>query len=224
MKTSRIIYFIFIGGLFLVSCESNEQKLDPLNLCCEFYELNKDAKFDGLYNVHILGIRERSEFNDSILKYHRITPIIEIKDFVSDTNILLPSFSRNADRGERHLFFARCNLSCIMYLMNKYNIQSTDRIFDFYVKEIESIYSDYYQIKVPEILPYANIELNGNGNYIKFVLYKNDEKRVKYQCYYVKDTIFSNDNMKDYFDKLPKFDDHWYYEIEKVGDSITLLK
>lgn len=56
------------------------------------------------------------------------------------------------------------------------------------------------------------IGLLGNDNYIEFVLYENEEKRIKYSCYFVKDTIFSNDKQKDYFKKLPRFDEHWCYK------------
>jgi len=215
IKTNRIIYFIFIVGLFLVSCEPNRQKLDPVKLCYEFYELNKDANFEGLFNVQILGIREHSElFDDSTLKYNRTPAVIIVNDSISKEYIKLPSFSRNADVRERELRFARCDSSCITYLKNKYNIHSSDSIFEFYIQEIESIYLNHYQIRVPDILPYINIESNGNGNYIEFVLYKNEEKKINYRCYYIKDTISSsNDRMKDYFNSLPKFDEHWCYDV-----------
>lgn len=104
-------------------------------------------------------------------------------------------------------------LRLLQILKNKYKINSNDSIFEFYVKEVESIHSDYYQIKIPNSLPYANIELNGRGNYIEFILYKNEEKKIKYSCYYVKDSIFSNNRLKHYFDILPKFNEHWYYNI-----------
>jgi hypothetical protein len=213
IRVNSIINFVFIIGLFLVSCRSNEQKIDPLKVCSEFYDLNKDVNFSGLLNVQILGIRERSEFNDSILKYNRIPAVIGINDSISKENIKLPSFSRNADMEERKLFFARCDSSCITYLKNKYNIHSNDSIFEFYIKEIETIYSNYYQIKVPDDLPYTNIELIGRGNFIKFVLYKNEEKKINYRCYYVEDPLFSNERLKEYFDTLPKFNEHWYYDL-----------
>jgi hypothetical protein len=63
VRFNSIVCRVFILGLFFVSCKSNEQKLNSFNLCSEFYELNKELNFNGLFNVQILGIRESSEFN-----------------------------------------------------------------------------------------------------------------------------------------------------------------
>ena len=209
----KSIIYLCIIGLSLVSCKFNEQNLNPLELCSEFYSQNKELYFDGLLNVQILSIREYSEYDNKINKYNRIPIVIGINDSISGSNIKLPAFSRNADTEEQKLFFSRCDSSCIEYLKNKYNLGSNDDIFRFYAKEIESIYSNYYQIKVPEELPYTNIILIGCNTYIEFVLYKNEEKKINYRCYYVKDTIFSNSRIKEYFDGLPKFDDYWYYDL-----------
>ena len=211
IRVNSIICFVLMG-IFLASCKPNEQKIDAFKLCSEFYELNKDMDFDGLFNVRIFGSRDSSKFNDSTLKYNRIPAFIGIYDSISKEHINLPSFSRNADRKEKRLFFARCSYSCIVYLENKYKMYS---LFTRYEKEIEFIYSIYYKIKVPRVLPYTNIELIGEGNYIEFVLYKNEEKGIKYSCYYVADTLFSNDIRKNYINSLPKFDDHWCYEISE---------
>lgn len=212
IKIGNIKYFVFIMCLLFVSCQSNERKLDPLKLCTEFYELNKDLNFDGLFNVQILGIRDHSVFNDSTLKYSYIPFYIGINDSVSKNNIKLPVFSKNAELEEQKLFFARCDSSHTSYLKSKYKIDLNDDVFKFYIKEVESIYSNYSRIEVPDELPCTNIELLGRDNYIEFVLYENEEKRIRYSCYFVKDAIFSNDKRKDYFKKLPKFDEHWYYE------------
>ncbi len=156
MRTVNVRYFIIAISLFLVSCKSSELKLDPFELCSEFYELNKDVNFDGLINVQILGIREHSEFDKSSGKYNRIPVVIGVNDSISKENIEFPSFSKDANLEEKKLFFARCDSSCIRYLKSKYKIISNDDIFRFYVKEIELIYSDYYQIKVPNELPYTH--------------------------------------------------------------------
>ena len=201
-------------GISLASCKSNEQKIDAFKLCSEFYELNKDMDFDGLFNVGILVIRERSEFNDSTLKYIRIPSAIAIYDTISKEYINLPAFSWNADIKEKKLPFVRCDYSCIAYLDNKYKMQSDDIVFEYYVKEIESIYSKYLKIKVPEVLPYTNIKLDGSGDYITFVLYENEEKGIYYSCYYATDTLFFY-HRKSYFKRLSKFDGHWWYQIRE---------
>lgn len=209
------MYLIFIISLFLVSCKPKEQKLDPLNVCSKFYELNKDLNFNELFNVHILGIREHSEYDNSVqkIKYNRIPVVIGIDDPISKKNIKLPVFSKNADLEEKKIFFARCDSSHIEYIKSKYKIISKDDIFKSYTREVESIYSSYYQIKVPDELPYKNIEVIGCNNYIEFILYKDEEKMINYRCYYVKNTIFTNDRRSEYFNKLPKFDNHWYYDL-----------
>lgn len=212
-KLSILLLCTILMFFLLIGCDSKKKETEPVMLCSTFYRLNKYNDFKGLFNISILGNRERSEFNESILKYNRIPVIIEINNSVSKKNIIIPSFSRNADASEKELFFTRCNSSCITYLKKKYKVNSNDSLFWLYVKEINSIYSEYYQIKVPDELPYTNIPIIGSGNYIEFVLYKDEKKKIKYSCYYVKDTSFSNIRLKEYFSTLPKFDKNWYYSI-----------
>lgn len=204
---------MFIACLLFVSCKPNEKKMNPLTLCSEFYELNKELDFNGLFNVQILGIRDYSIKSDSTLKYQRVPVVIGINDSISKENLKLPVFSRNAELDEQKLFFARCDSSVITYLKNKYKIASNDTVFRYYIEEVESIYSNYSKIKVPEELPYTNIQLIGHNNYIEFVLYKDKEKKINYRCYFVKDTIFSNEKLGGYFKELPKFDNNWSYDL-----------
>ncbi len=187
--------------------------LDPLKLCSDFYELNKDLNFNGLFNVQVLGIREYSEYDNKTQKFNRIPVVVGINDSISGKNIKLPVFSKNADVEEQKKFFARCDSFSIVYLMSKYRIDSRNDVLRFYIKEVETIYSNYYQIKVPDELPYANIEVIGCNNYIEFLLYKEEEENIKYRCYYIKDTIFSNERIRDYFNGLQKFNNHWYYDL-----------
>jgi hypothetical protein len=171
------------------------------------------VNFDGLYNLDILGIREYSEYDKKTNKIHRIPVVIGIQDTIDNVYLLLPIFKNGAEKKEQQIFFSRCQTKDIEYLIRKYKLDSISSVFDAYVKEVESIYAQYDKIKVPDILHSTNIEVNGCGNYIEFVLYKREEEKIKYSCYYVKDTIFSNDRRKDYFSKLPQFDQHWYYDI-----------
>lgn len=207
-----LLWVIVVFPTF-ISCGSKEKEIDPITLCSEFYELNKYNDFNGLFNVQILGIREFSEYDAKTQKYNRLTRIIGLNDTMMGENITFPIFIKDADLEEKETMFNRCDSSCIEYLKNKYKVNSNESIFEFYIKEVESIYSDYYQIKIPNSLPYTNIELNGRGNYIEFILYKNEEKKIKYSCYYVKDSSFSNNRLKEYFSTLPKIDEHWYYDI-----------
>lgn len=211
-----VLIFVCILGIipFLLTCNSNKKiEMDPELLCLDFYELNKNNTFEGLYNVQILGIREFSEYDEKTQKYIRLTRIIGINDTISGKSIILPVFIQGADIDEKRIMFNRCDSSSLKYLKNKYKIISNDSIFESYIKEVESIYLDYNQVKVPSILPYTNIQVNGLRNYIKFTLYRNEEMRIQYRCYYVKDTLFSNDRLKAYFKTLPKFDEHWYYDV-----------
>lgn len=36
---------------------------------------------------------------------------------------------------------------------------------------------------------------------------------MKYSCYFVKDTIFTDEIRKDYFSRLPRLGSNWYYKI-----------
>lgn len=108
---ARKIYFnliigtFFISGYFFIACSSNEKKMDPYELCFEFYELNKNKNLDGLLNLLILTIREKSEYDEKIHKNIRIPAVIGIDDSVSMENIKLPSFKKNADLPEKKYFF-----------------------------------------------------------------------------------------------------------------------
>lgn len=210
--TSITVSLIFIVLFSLFAC--SKKKIDPYKLCKEFYELNKDVNLEGLFYVQILGIREYSEFDKTIMKYNRIPVAIGIDDSISKQNIKLPVFRNGANAEERKLFFKRCRSSDIEYLKNKYGVESDVDIFDSYIKEVETIYSNYYQLKVPDMLAYTNVEVYGSGNYIEFVLYKNEEKRISYSCYFIRKYEFSNSRRKAYFDKLPRFDEHWCYDAE----------
>lgn len=215
MKVNNVIYFMLIMCELFVSCQSPKKEINPLELCTEFYELNIGLEFNRLLDVQI-GLRGYSEYNESTRKNDYIPVVIGINDSISNENIKLSAFRRNADLKEQKLFYARCDSSSIAYLKNKYKLNSSDDIFKFYTKEVRSIYSNYYQIKVPDELSYSNIKLVGSNNYIEFILYKDEEKRIKYSCYFVKDSIPSNDRLKNYFNELPKFDKHWYYKINPL--------
>ena len=214
MRILNIKYFALIIGLFFISCESNEKKIDPLELCTEFYELNKESNFDDLYYMSIPGARQYSEYDSENNKITIIPLYVNIKDTIADTFINLPVFKNGADITEQRRFFARCDVTDIEYLIRKYDLDSFANISDFYEKEVESIYSQYSRIKVPKILNQTNVPIRGRGNDIEFILYKNDDKKIKYSCYHVRDTVFSNNNLKNHFKTLPQFDEHWYYKIE----------
>ena len=207
---------VLISGMFsllCIECNSQEKVIDPKQLCFEFYKLNKEITFGDLYYMVIPGARQYSEYDSKKNEITIIPVYINIKDTINNTHINLPVFKDGADKTEQERFFARCRVPDIEYLIRKYNLNSFATVSEFYVKEVNSIYSQYNRIKVPKILHQTRIPIEGNGNYIEFILYKNDDKKIKYSCYYVRDTIFSNDNLKNYFKTLPQFDEHWYYKI-----------
>lgn len=107
-----LLWVIVVFPTF-ISCGSKEKEIEPIALCSEFYELNKYNDFNNLFNLQILGIRDCSKFNDSILKYEYIPVVIGIIEPLTNANIVLPSYMRNADLKEKELFFARCDSSSI---------------------------------------------------------------------------------------------------------------
>ncbi|MDR2841335.1 MAG: hypothetical protein LBV75_08805 [Paludibacter sp.] len=212
LSTVNIIIYSSVV-LFYLACNAPKSEINPEQLCREFYELNKNTNFDSLCNFQILGIREYSEYDNKSNKIHRIPILIQIKDTIENVYLVFPVFKKGANEEEKKIFFSRCKTDDVEYLIRKYKLSSRDSVFDSYVKEVETMYAQYDKIKVPDILHTTNIELHGSGNYIEFVLYKSEEEKIKYSCYYVKNTVFANDRLSDYFNKLPKFDEHWYYKV-----------
>lgn len=207
------ICFIFVMGVLFVCCNSKKQKIDSLRLCYEFYELNNNLDLNRLLNVQILGIREYTDYNDSTLKYERIPVVIGINDSISKLNIKLPVFRRNAGLEEQKLFFGRCDSLSISYLKNKYKIISDDELFKCYVKEVNCIYFDYFKVKIPSELPCGNIEIVGDGDYVKFVLYENKEEQINIKCYYVKESSCLNEAEKKFFKGLIRLGNNWYCDL-----------
>lgn len=216
LKYTNFIHVLIYGMLsfLFITCNSKKEIIDPKQVCFEFYELNKKSNFGDLYYMDIPIIRQYFEYDSKKNEYTIIPLYVGITDSIHNLYIKLPVFKKGADKTEQNRFFARCTVADIEYLLEKYNSDTTTIIVsDFYVKEVNYIYSQYSKIKVPKILNQTNISIDGRGNYIEFILYKNEDKKTKYSCYYVRDTIFSNDNKRNYFKTLSQFDEHWYYKI-----------
>jgi len=216
MKCKHFVFVLVLGmfSFLCASCDSEDEIIDPRQVCFEFYELNKNLNFENLYYMNIPCVRQYLEYDSKKNEYVVIPVFVCITDTVNDdSHILLPVFKDGADNTKQHRSFALCNVAAMEYLKRKYDLAPIANVFDFYAKEVNDIYRQYNNIKVPRALHKRNVFIEGRGNYIKFILHKDEEKKIEYSCYYVRDTIFSNDNLKNYFKTLPQFDEHWYYKI-----------
>lgn len=215
-KTSFLLYVV--STLFLYSCTSREKDILVADLYQNFYEMNRENKFEGLYNLEILGIRDRAEFDSENHKYVYVPSCIGIRDSFGNMQTCLPSFPEKANNEVIKKFYSRISASDSAYLRHKYRNLGTSSIFDDYVSEIRSIYHNYYRIKVPKVLPQANIKISGRLDYIVFYLYEDKSNGLLCRVYYLKDNyIISKDNLID-FDKKVKINKNWYH------DSITSPK
>ncbi len=220
MKKRKLFLFITgfaLGGIciILISFFTTEKReINPYYLCREFYELNKNNSFESLYNVRIFDLREGILEKDSFnYRFNYFPEYINIYDSCLKKWIVLSTYKPNSSINQKQIIYNKCVPETIESLMRRYNVNDEKDVFDMYVNYIDSIFEEYYRIKTPCIIYYNNIPTFGDKNFIEFVLYKNDKKRIKYKYYYLKDTTFSNENLKKHFEKLPKFDNNWYYDI-----------
>ena len=211
--------------ILFFSCKSKE-RIDPYQLCLDFYELNKSLEFENLFNIHILGIRETIEYVDTLpTRYDRIQPFFIRHDSVTQSAINIPAFRKESDTDVEMFFFSRLLKEAKDYLNTKYNLTCTDdsiHLFEAYRNEVKTIYDNYYKIRVPGELPYNNIEIKSTNHCIQFVLYKNDEKGEMISCYYKRDNVAQDKNLCNHLNTLPCFDKNWYYEIKKKNARVIL--
>lgn len=220
-KSILIIYSILISFLF-ISCSSKEKQIKAIDLYHNFYDMNKDNNFERLFSLDILGIRDKVEFNYTTNKYIYIPSCIGIKDSLDRMLTCLPSFPRNANLDEIRIYYNRIGNSDSIYLLNKYKNEINSTLFNNYILEIKSIYSEYYKIKVPAMLSQENIKTKGYNSFIVFYLYENKDHNLLYRCYYLRDsTSFHNNkiNLKD----MVKINSNWYHD-KIINEELRLYQ
>lgn len=209
-----IVRLLILLCLLCISCSSGTKKfIDAAQLYQDFYEMNKENDFEGLYNLDILGIRDEIKFNPISNKYILKPSCIGIRDSFGNFEICLPFFSKDANKEEIRASYSRLKRADSIYLINKYKETDSAMLFNNYTNEVKTINSNYEKIKVPNSLPQANIKIRGHINYIVFYLYENKEEQLLYRCYYLKDTTVINKKNNIDFRKKSKIDSNWYHDV-----------
>ncbi len=200
--------------VFLSSCTSKE--IDPYVLCREFYQLNKNKNFTGLFDVTI-GVRRVGQvFSDSLNQYELVFNTIEVFDPITQNHKTLPVFKRGTSLAEKDSIFRRIQPDTKNFLMTRLEVSSEVFLFDSYVTFVDTIYKNYYNVVTPKSYSLKNVVLEGHpsgGKFISFPLMEGVD------IYYLEDPNSLTEYWKTYFGKLDKFDDYWFYEIKKVEDS-----
>lgn len=195
--------------LLFSSCSNNRTIKDPVKLCLRFYDLNKNANINPLLNVGLLSLREHSIYDNQVGKLQRISSYLSLKDTLNGyyANFRVYSHLAFINKNEKKKYFDLCDSLCLVYLKN--HSPENKPLFDSYCQLVDSIFYYYKKIQVPNELPYANIEIDGEGSYVVFILYKHESPYSQYGCYYFKNSC----QHKEIKENLNKIDENWYYYI-----------
>ena len=201
--------------VLLVNCV--QKKMDASRLCMEFYQLNKNKNFDGLFDVAIAKDRVKSVYNDSLRQNEMFFNWIAVFDSDSGFYVRVPVFRRGADIINKKSVFRSLTPSVRRFLTAKLSVKSdTAALYDSYVNYIESTYAKYYGIAVPPENNNKNIGIEGNpmvGKFITFDLTKTAK------VYYLADKSSPNEYWSTHFNKITKIDQNWYYEVVPAKDK-----
>lgn len=188
IKMNRVLILVF--GFFTIFSSCMQKEIDDEKLCTKFFELNKGKSFDILYDVAIGGRRGKSIYDKSTNKYEYTFNTIDVYDAKSDEFLMLPIYRKNATLAEKDSVQENLSEKVKNYLLIKYGIDS--KISKSYIKYIDKLLIQYYNIEIPNELGFKNVVIEGHprsGEFITFTL--NDTCKV----YYLKD----NSEVSDYW-------------------------
>lgn len=195
--------------IFILMFSCSQREVDSYQLCKEFYELNKQKDFDGLYDLAIGVRRTSAEYDESSKQNHLIFNSIEMFDSESNNYITVPVFRRGASLVEQDSIFRDIKPEVKEFLVRK--LDDVDSVlFDSYVEYIGKVYEKYYAITTPAGSSYKNIPVESHprtGKFITFTL--NDRAKV----YYVTDSSTLNEYWSKRFNTLMSLGPNWYCEI-----------
>jgi len=201
--------------LFVSAVNCSQKEMDPKELCEEFYQLNKDRSFDGLFDVSIGSGRVLSVYDKSANQYDLAFKAISVFDTIQKNYVNLLVFKREASLSEKDSVFEKIEPGVRDFLARKFRVQSED-LFDSYVKYVDNLYMKYDVIKTPEWFNYKDVVVEGNPSLGKFITFTLNEK-VK--VYYLADQSSLSQYWSKHFKEISKINEEWYYEI--MPDKIS---
>lgn len=198
---------LLLTSMTMLSCSHRE--IDSYQLCKEFYELNKQKSFDGLYDVSIGVGRTSAEYAESSRQYDLLFNSIAVFDEESKQHITIPVFKRGASLAKQDSIFRNIKPEVKEFLARKLGTIDSS-LFDSYVKYIDDVYQKYYDITTPTDNNYKNVVMESHprtGKFLTFVL--NDKAKV----HYVADSSTLNEYWSKRFQTLRSLGANWYCEI-----------
>lgn len=199
--------------LTMVVSECSQKEMSGSELCDEFYRLNKDRKWEELFDVSIGSGRITNVYDRSKNKYDLVFNTIAVFDTASKEYFILPVFKKNASDIQKDSAFNQITAESKNLLSRKLGTVP-EKLFVSYVHYINAIYDKYYSIETPDSYGSKNVVLQGNpslGKFIKFTL--NDAVSV----YYVADASTLNQYWLERFNTLRKLSESedWFCEISE---------
>lgn len=200
---------LLLASIITFSC--SDRKIDSYQLCKEFYELNRQKSFDGLYDVSIGTGRRSFKDAESSKQSDMVFYTIAVFDEESKQHTTIPVFKRGASFAEQESSFRKITPEGKEFLVRKLGTIDSS-LFDSYVKYIDDVYQKYYDITIPTEFNCKNVVMESHpriGKFLTFVL--NDKTKVHY-IHYV-DSSALNEYWPKYFRTLRSLGANWYCEI-----------
>ena len=160
-------------SFFIILSSCTKKEIDSEKLCVKFLELNKDKKFEILFDVAIGGRRGKSIYDESTNQYEYIFNSIDVYDSRLDKFLMIPIFKRDATLSEKEVVFENLSKEAKKYILTKYGIDSnsSSEIFNSYTNFIELVHTRYYDIETPAELGFKNILIEGHPQSGKFIIF-----------------------------------------------------
>jgi hypothetical protein len=210
----RIQIVVLIFAIIAQGC--SEKRVSPLSLCEQFYELNKNQNFEGLFDVGIGGVgRVTNEYDDQRNKYHLKFNLIAVYDTTLGDYFTIRVFRKNASLVEQDSAFQKISPKSKMLLIRKLGV-TDEKLFDSYVFFVNKIHDKYFSIKTPILYSNENVALQGNPSLGKFIEFKLTDNVL---VYYVDDFSSLDSFWSKRFNTLKKLGDGWFCEITDVSKS-----
>ena len=206
----KYIYMLLLMSVFFTSC--NEDKIDNKELCKSFIRVNVNQSFDDLFDKSISNIRLNSQYKKE--RYHYEFNIVDVFDHESDSFLTVHLYKKGTSLNDKRKTFEKNNQKVIEFISEKVNTENNS--LQSYIRFVDSFYTSYYKIKVPEKYGFANVVFNGlprSGRLISFIL--NNKSKV----YYTDNFNTLNEYWKNKLKSIEKVDGNWFYEVKELDNT-----
>jgi len=151
MKRNSLFFGLAVISMFLTFCRSQENSGDQLDLCTEFYSLNKNQDFEELKGIIVESRSSEYKGDDDKIVVNYST--VSFYDSLKKEYVKVPLYEANAPDDLK----VKCGNSCIEYLKKRYR---SDEEFDLdnSLRNLnDELNNELKKIKIPESYKYSNV-------------------------------------------------------------------